>query len=324
MPRKAAPWYRHSRSMWYLTHKGQQIPLNVSGAENEKAAQDAAQVYLSRTDGPPLGEAVAQFLARIKHRVKPETLRSYRWFLERLMAQTGPETPLTSLTSHGVERSAVRSTWSDSTRHDYLGAVGTFLRDSGHPLKLRRPPQTSRGVDAVWTDREFWQVYGAANGDLKPMLVVMKDTGARPAEVAGLTVDGVDWENACAVLKVHKNARKGKTRVIHFATNVMAILEEQRRQYGEGHLFRTETDRPFKPNTLHVRVRRTCERAGIERGLTLYGLRHWYCTRALAKGNSADLVAALVGNSAQVLRKSYSHIGQDAALLKGIAERVAG
>jgi integrase len=324
MPRKAAPWYRASRSMWFITHRGQQIPLEVTDPNDKAAANLAAQKYLHQTDGPPLAEAVAQFLARIKHRVKPETARSYGWFLSRLIAHSGQDTPLNSLTPHQIERSAVRSTWSDSTRHDYLGAVGTFLRDCGHPLKLRRPPQTSRGVDAVWTEQEFWQVYGASNGDLKPLLLVLRDTGARPAEVAGLTVEGVDWGNACAVLKVHKNARKGKKRILFFAGSALAALEEQKRQYGDGHLFRTETDRPFKSNTLHVRVKRTRERAGIARGLTLYGLRHWYACRALEKGISAEQTAALMGNSPQMILRHYSHIGDNANFLRGIAEKVAG
>ena len=44
--------------------------------------------------------------------------------------------------------------------------------------------------------------------------------------------------------------------------------------------------------------------------------------RALA--SAADQVAALVGNSAQVIRAHYSHIGADAALMRSIAELVAG
>ena len=323
MPRNARPWYRKSRRMWFLTVNGSQIPLEITDPQDLAGAQAAAQKYLTRGPGPGLAEAVAQFRARIDRRVKPETARVYHWLLKVLSDAFG-DVPLHSLTAHAVERSADRATWSTSTRHDYLGAVGTFLREMGHPLKLRRPPQTSRGVEAVWTEREFWQVYGAARGDLKPLLLVLKDTGARPAEVAGLTVEGVDWAQSYAILRDHKNASKGKSRTLFFADGLMAILREQKRQYERGHLFRAENDAPFKSNTLHVRVRRAVERAGITRPLTLYGLRHWYITRALSKGFSGDQVAALVGNSPQVIHKHYSHVGRDAALMAEMAARVAG
>lgn len=104
----------------------------------------------------------------------------------------------------------------------------------------------------------------------------------------------------------------------------MAVLREQKRQYERGPLFRSENDGAFRPNTLHVRVKRAVERAGITRPLTLYGLRHWFITRSLAKGFSGDQVAAFVGNSPQVIHKHYSHVGRDAALMAEIAARVAG
>ena len=140
MPRRAGPWYRMSRSMWYLTHDGQQIPLGISDPNDLAGAQAAAATYSA---GPTLETAVAQFLARIRGRVKDETVRGYRWFLLQFCQQMGEQTPLRSLAPHAVERSAQISRWSQSTRHSYLGAVGTFLREMGHPLKLRRPPQTS-------------------------------------------------------------------------------------------------------------------------------------------------------------------------------------
>lgn len=320
MPRRAGPWYRKSRSMWFLTHNGQQIPLGISDPNDLAGAQAAAQNYAA---GPDLQTAVAQFLARNQGRVKLGTYRGYVWFLSQLVKHFGGSTPLRSLEPHAVEKSAQVARWSQSTRHSYLGAVGTFLRDSGHPLKLRRPPQTSRGAEAVWTDAEFQQVYGAARGDLKPMLIVLRDTGARPGEIAALTCEGVDWPNACAILKDHKNAGKGKTRVIHFAASVMTVLAEQRRQYETGYLFRSETDGPFRGNTLHVRLKRCIKRAGIGRSITAYGLRHWYATRALEAGISSEVVAAAIGNSPAMIHRHYSHLTSSAKVLKELAEKLA-
>lgn len=334
MPRKGSkPWYRKSRDMWMATIDGVQIALNVRGEGNCDDAVQALTALLeaakakgvkpTEVRSPTAGAAVAHYLAQIRDRVKPVTFTSYAWFLGQFAEAVGPETAIASLTSAAVEKTASRSKWSSSTRHGYLGAVGVFLRSAGYPLRLRRPPKESRGADAVWTDGEWLMMYGAARGDFKPLLVVLKETGCRPAEAAGLTCESVDWENRCCRLKTHKTAGKGKPRIVHFAEPVMDVLLAQRRQYGTGHLFLNEESRPFTGLSLSRRCELCRERAGVARPITLYGLRHWYCTRALSKGASSATVAALVGNSEAMIAKHYGHLTLEAQMLKELAERVS-
>jgi integrase len=266
---------------------------------------------------------VTAFIERARERVKPDTLRVYEWMLGQLVNALGGATPLDKLTAERVEGSARKKKWSSSTRHDYLGAVGVFLRDAGHPLRLRRPPKESRGATAVWTDEEFLMMLGAARGDFKPLLVLLKETGCRPSEACTLTVENVDWERRLAILKEHKNAGKGKARIIHFSEAAFAVLAEQRRQYQKGALFLNEDGDPFRSITITHRIASCRDRAGVKRPLHAYGLRHSYICKALKCNLSADAVAALVGNSAQIIRSNYSHIGQDAAFLKELVDKVA-
>lgn len=191
-------------------------------------------------------------------------------------------------------------------------------------LKLKRPPKESRGAGAVWTEAEFWQVYGAANGDFKPLLMVLRETGARPSEVTGLTVESVSWAQACAVLLEHKNAHRGKRRVLHFTAPAMAALTQQRDRYEYGHLFRQENNRPFVTHNLVYRMIHARDRAGVSRPLTLYGLRHTFITRALERGLTGDQVAALVGNSPAMIHKHYGHLTANHAAMAGLMARASG
>jgi integrase len=330
MPRRgSAPWYRRGRDMWFVTVNGVQIALDVRGEENGIAAAEAVKELLLAARAKeeaaaalPLAEAVAHFLAQIRSRVKPSTYTGYKWFLGQFEAAAGGATPLPALTARNVEDTA-RAKWSSSTRHDYLGAVATFLRAAGHPLSLTRPPKESRGAEAVWTEAEWLLMLGAARGDFRPLLVVLRETGCRPAAAAGLTVEGIDWHNRSARLKSHKTAGKGKLRVLHFSEAVWPVLEEQRRRYAAGHLFLNEESRPFTGLSVSRRLALCRERAGVTRPITAYGLRHWYCTRALAQGASNAQVAALVGNSEAMIAKHYAHLDADARLLKELAERVS-
>jgi integrase len=329
MSSKPVAWFRKVRNMWYTTIDGKQISLGVKGEKGGDAASEALEKLLAtlvpsiqRTTLMPLKATVDSFLARTKDRIKPHTFRVYQQFLGKLVKHFGEQTDIHSLTAPQVEKSAERSTWSKSTRHGYLGTVGMFLKDVGHPLRLRRPAKESRGADSIWTQKEFWQVYGAARGDLKPLLLILLHCGCRPGEATGMTVQGIDWEHQAYRPKDHKNAHKGKTRVIHFTEEAMIALRGQRLKYADGFLFRQEDDKPFNVHSLCDRVIAARERAGITRPVTAYGLRHGWCTRALETGLSNEQVAALVGNSAAMIEKHYSHIDANAQLLKELAAKV--
>src|SRR6185436_18257371 len=99
-----------------------------------------------------------------------------------------------------IEDWANRPAWSNSYRAGCLGAVSTFLRWAKFPLELRRPPKESRGADAVISEEQFAVVLresrvSSAATDFPELLTVLRETGARPGEVAGLTVESVDWPN---------------------------------------------------------------------------------------------------------------------------------
>jgi integrase len=96
----------------------------------------------------------------------------------------------------------------------------------------------------------------------------------------------------------------------------------QRELHREGHLFRQDDGGPFTAGSLTRRMILCRERAGVSRPVTLYGLRHGFICRALEGGASSEQVAALVGNSPQVITSNYNHISQNAAFMRDLAERV--
>jgi integrase/recombinase XerD len=327
--RPSKPWYRAARSEWYATVNGKQTPLGVTDPAALGAAWDTLKKLLAAGAGPgtpppalPAGSAVAAFLAARSGRLKPHTLLCYSQHLRNFAAAVGGARDLTTLTAEEVEATADRPAWSPSTRNGYLGAVGTLLKAAGVPLKLRRPAKESRGADAVWTEQEFWQCYGAAQGDFKAVLLVLRDTGCRPSEAAGLTAEGVDWARGLARLRDHKTAGKGKARVLYFPEGTVAVLVRQRELHREGHLFRQDDGGPFTAGSLTRRMILCRERAGVSRPVTLYGLRHGFICRALEGGASSEQVAALVGNSPAVITSNYNHISQNAAFMRDLAERV--
>ena len=117
---------------------------------------------------------------------------------------------------------AARPGWSNSTRASYLAVVRQLARWAGLPTRIRRPPVESRGADTCLTDEQFAAVLAALPprsgraGDLRELLTALRETGARPQELAGLTAEQVDWENRCASLAEHKGRRHTARRLIYF------------------------------------------------------------------------------------------------------------
>lgn len=340
MPRRAGPWYRKERAMWFATINGVQVALDVSGPENREQAVAALTLVLeaqARAAGLPpppspsvprtVTELVHDFLARKKLKVTPGTFEQYHTALRvHLIPAFGTRT-VTTLTADEVEDWADRPHWSSSTRNNNLGTVRAFLRWAKHPLDIKRPPKESRGAGAVISAEEWSRVLafvdrGRYGSDFKALLMALWETGARPSELTTLTVEAVDWVNQCARLKKHKTQRHGAQRVLHFNSAAMAVLEGQRARHKKGLLFRTSRGNPWERNVVTKRCRFMRQRCGVPQ-LSAYGLRHTFATRALCAGVSDTVVASLLGHRGTVmLHKHYSHLGDQARVLKDALDRL--
>jgi len=342
MPRVNRPWYRRSRRMWYVNVNGRQTPLGITDPDAQDAAEQAfrrlVESVAARIKNAPqtaqeeertVRQAVASFLADRRGRVAAETLRGYRLALETHLVPAFGDRRAGTLTAVELERWADRPGWSSSTRNGYLGAVQTFLKWCGHPLALRRPPKESRGADAVLSDDQFAAVLAAlpdrvrgGRGDLKALLTVLRETGARPQEVAGLTAEAVDWDAGCARLAHHKTRHRGKARVVYFPAAALAVLEAQRAKYRTGALFRTKYGRPYRQKYVIRELLAVSERVGFR--VIAYAQRHTFATKALAAGVPDAVVAELLGHTGTAMvAKHYGHLNQRSRELREAVEKVS-
>lgn len=364
MSRRARPWYRRGRSMWYVQHDGTQHPLGVRDPADRAAAEAAHQQLLdqlaaavaARLSRPPdsvpgtlppapptnspgqtVGEAVVAFLAAAEKKVgrgkmKAKTAYDYRLALAPFGAAFGGR-PLGDLLPEAgceeVEDWAAGRGWSVSTQNTYLGTVQTLFKWAGLRLKVRRPPKQSRGAKSVRSDEQFAAVlaalkrYPGARGDLAELLTVLRQTGARPSEVSGLTVEGLDWAADVATLTEHKTRHQtGEDRLLVFTDAALAVLRAQRDRYGAGLLFRTRAGGRYTAAAIGRRLRAVSKRLGYR--TIAYGERHGFATRALEAGVPDADVAGLLGHKGTtMLHRHYAHLTANARRLKAAAERVS-
>lgn len=336
MSRAAKPWFRAGRG-WYGRMNGKSVPLGVSDPADELAAiaafrQLLAKARESQDSAPPWAERVEAFLAAKAARgLSDKTLADYRKHLDRWLAHFGtlPAADLFSpartggLTSPRTEASAHVKTWGENTRRNYLAAVETFLRWCGHAVSLDKPGRESAGAAAVIPEDVYWQAVGSARGDLRPLLVYLWNTGCRPSEATRLVAADVDWGAGTITMRKHKTRRgsKGKPRIVYLSPAALDVLQQQRTAHPSGLMFPNRRGTAWTAPALTQAVWRVSERIGHR--VTAYGCRHSYATRALAKGLPDTHVAALLGHgSTRMIHAHYSHISQQAQLLKEAAAKV--
>ena len=165
---------------------------------------------------------VDAFLADSAARVSPAAHHYYVLFLRRLSVELG-ERPAEAVAPHEVvEAVSRRPQWPPAHRANFLGMVQMAYRWAVRARLvancmdgLRKPPRVSRGVSAVISADEFNRLLAHAREDTRDLLTLLWATGARPAEVAGLTAEQVRASaDGVIPLASHKTSHKGKARFL--------------------------------------------------------------------------------------------------------------
>lgn len=161
-----------------------------------------------------------------------------------------------------------------------------------------RPPSVEEAT-ALWQN---------APEHLKRAILIASFTGIRPGpvELFSLKWNQIDWGQQAIFVR---SAQKGglRERMVPLHSDLFKLLVSWKEQDGEGEFIIHWLGRPV------AHVRRAWEsakkKAGIERRLRPYDLRHYFVSLALAAGGNLKAVSQLVGHSdpTTTLRR-YQHV----------------
>lgn len=345
------PWYRSGKDAWYATVQGRSVSLRVKGRDSKHTAQRAWHRLMAGDMPEPspkpepslslapalaevqpitVAEVVGRYLADAEQRVKPTTL-AVLGFRLRPFADKHGSVKADALMEEVVRQWLRSRNLSQSSRHGIIGCVKSCFAWAerkgiipANPLRhLERPACQSRGAKAVISDADHQKLTASASPALKPLLTLLRETGARPSELARLTADDVDFANAVAVLAEHKTASHGKPRLIVLTPTAASLLQELADRRPIGALLRNAYGVPWTKDAICQAMRALCHKAGVK--AVAYGYRHSFATDALASGVPDATVAALLGHSStSMLHKHYSHLTARTAVLREAVAKVRG
>lgn len=235
------------------------------------------------------------------------------------------------------------TTWGDGSQRNFVqgvtaafnwAVVGRMIQHN--PLdRLEKPGAASRGADALLgtTKDEIAatheRILKACRPHWHPFIQALKDTGARPGELGAATAADFDAKLGAFLFRKemsrrgdrfsHKTARH-RDRVILLTEPTLSTVRVLVKQHPDGPLFRRANGSGFTRGVVVDRFIKLRKRLGLP-SLTAYSYRHTWATEMLKSGMDVDTLAALMGNSAAVVRQHYSHLLADRQGLREKLER---
>lgn len=147
--------------------------------------------------------------------------------------------------------------------------------------------------------------------DLHLYCCLMYYTGSRPGRsIFGLRWADVDLDRGRIVFRPGFD-KTGRTRDLSLDENLAGLLRERRRGLTAAGGF-DDSGPVVAAHDFREAFKRSKARAGLlRRGLTFYSFRHTYATRLIEAGADAATVAAILGNSAEMVLRVYAHVFPD-------------
>lgn len=214
-------------------------------------------------------------------------------------------------------RDAIAATSAPATVNRNL-AVLLAAFNMAHGEKLVADDSSWRGIkkvnvpdnrrERVLRADERARLLDACEADLRPLVEGLMLTGARPGELAHVTV-------ACFDV-VHGTLRfpKGKTggRSVPISDKMAALCKAQSKNKLPAALMFTRADgKPWHRDNWQKPFKEAVARAGLGNGIVLYTLRHSSISEMIAAGMNAFTVATLTGTSVDMIQKHYGHLFAD-------------
>ena len=251
------------------------------------------------------GSFLREFSAFARHPGRPATLHDLtapaarRW----LVALRSKPKPLAPASLAGRVR----------TLRAFASWVQTEFELEHHPLQTLKTPRVPRTLIHSLRDSDVRALLAAAGqGPLAErdlaLLLVMLDCGVRLAEVIGLHVGDIDFENGqCRVMG--KGAKERRVPLGRAARRSLRRLLLARGSPAPGAaVFLADGGAPLTRSGVQKIVRRAARRAGLEVRCSPHVLRHTFARSFLANGGDVFSLQRVLGHSPASLEVTHRYV----------------
>lgn len=200
---------------------------------------------------------------------------------------------------------------------DSKGVIRYLSEDEEHRLRAALNDRQQELVDSrnsgnAWREARGKEKYpdltGALVDYLKPLVLVVLNTGIRRGEAFSLKWENVNFERKSLVV-MGSNAKSGHTRHVPLNTESVTILREWFEK-AESELVFPSTVTKRKLVTVQKVWAPLMRRAGIER-FRFHDLRHTFASKLVMEGVDLYTVKELMGHSTIQMTERYAHLAPE-------------
>ena len=262
---------------------------------------------IAKVEADTVGELVESYLCSLSN---PVTRRSAAGHFAQILERFGNEAP-ESLTLEGLVdfcRSQQAAGISDVTLRLRVRLLHTAFVRAG--LTLDVPHVTARPPERMPPTREeMRRILAVAPEHVRRVVLIGHATGARigPSELFRLRWEDVDLVADVFRMPAADKGAKESTRIVPIRSDIIGELMRWKETDGDIEHVIHWRGRPV--HTIGVAWRHALKKAGIERQIRPYDLRHAFATDAIEGGADIKAVAQVMGHAdPTMLLKVYQHV----------------
>ncbi|MCL4553369.1 MAG: tyrosine-type recombinase/integrase [Candidatus Marsarchaeota archaeon] len=204
---------------------------------------------------------------------------------------------LADLVAHNNKPASVHARYRALTRF-FKWMVGEGERRD-NPMEKISPPRIPETIQPHYQAQEVEKVLRACHDSTvyglrdRAMILLLYDTGVRAAELCGMDVAHVDWDDQTILV----TGKAGKQRKVSFGSKSGAAIDRylRKRKDNKSHwLWLSTRNQPMTPNALRMMLERRFEEAGVRfRGA--HGFRRGFAISFLEGGGQEGDLKELAG-----------------------------
>jgi integrase len=142
---------------------------------------------------------------------------------------------------------------------------------------------------------------------LRDVLIIMLDTGMRPAEVFRMRWEHVKWDRE--IIFVPRSKSRKSKRFVGLTERVRAALLARRTDPSDGWIFQSARAKSGHLETVQKQFERAKQMAGLPESLVLYCARHRFSTDAMEGTGNLMAVMDAMGHEKIDTTRLYNHPG---------------
>lgn len=274
------------------------------------------------TEPKRMNEAVALYVEHVEATLAKTTQKTRKAMMNRFEDHVGSNVYLQRITPSHVRAFIGKDDPKPQTERQRLTGAKAFfgfcvdrgmLRES--PADSVTPPKPPAKLPRAVTEEELESIVDALTDGKEwcgPAFRFAALTGLRASELSRLRWADVDAEKRLLTLEQQKNGTAGTQPM---PKSALAILEELPRR--NEYVFTSPLQMKEERNIASFRTLLTMAfkaarvEAGIDRPITLHGLRHGYCTRLAESGASAFTIQAAARHGSVTTSQRYVSIANE-------------